>query len=159
MRSTIDKADFFEMTDIKALKKKEAFLAIQTFQEYEKRKGEFEDLRIDPELAKHAQELWMQKYGRLTKRYKEMPPDMEAFEYKKLIGPDEAMSIAHEKNPSYPTHHLYDLEDSWLVTYDSGNPPIPGICSCLVNKFDGSTDRFFPPTYKGIRPSEENRIF
>jgi len=63
--------------------KREEFLAITSYDEYEKRKGEFEEVTPDVDVLMHCHELWMQKYGETLKNGRELPPDEELFEYKK----------------------------------------------------------------------------
>ena len=75
-----------------------------------------------------------------------------------MITLEQAIEIAKNCD-CYPVCKAYDLDIEWLVSYDSGNPPIPGVRSTLVNKETGKTRSFFPPDYEGIEPSEENLVW
>ena len=72
---------------------------------------------------------------------------------------DAALEIAPKNCTQYPVDHAWDLESQWLFSYDTGDPPIPGVRSCLINKNTSEKESFFPPKYKGIKPSNENMIF
>ena len=45
-----------------------------------------------------------------------------------------------------------------MFSYDTGDPPLPGIRSCLIYKNTSQKESYFPHEYKGVRPSNDTKI-
>ena len=70
-----------------------------------------------------------------------------------------ALEMAQSWYPQYPIVHAWDLGSRWLFSYNTGDPPLPGIHSCCINKNTSKIEYYFPPKYKGVEPTDDNRIF
>ncbi len=70
-----------------------------------------------------------------------------------------ALELAQKTKQQYPIAHSWDLGSCWMFSYDTGDPPLPGIRSCLIYKNTSQKESYFPHEYKGVRPSNDNKIF
>ena len=75
-----------------------------------------------------------------------------------MISMENAIEIATTKFSGYPVKNVWDMGDKWLISPDTGEPPIPGICCVFVDKTDGKVEGFFPPRYKGPLPTDEQKV-
>ena len=72
---------------------------------------------------------------------------------------EEALEIARADRASFPVKHAWDLGKYWLFSYDTGEPPLPGVRSCQINKSTREISYYFPSKHGGIRPCDGNKMF
>ena len=75
-----------------------------------------------------------------------------------MISLEEAKTISESEIYYRPAYKVFDLQKWWLVChyYGKESPP-PGLqLSTLINKQTGHEEHYFPPDWKGIKPSPKN---
>ena len=54
-----------------------------------------------------------------------------------MISLERAKGLAAKDFSEYPIKEIIDLGNRWAFCYDSGETPVPGVCTVTVKKCDG----------------------
>lgn len=74
-----------------------------------------------------------------------------------MISNERAINIAKEQFPDFPIYDITDIGEELAFSYDTGEPPIPGIPFVCVNKNTGDVRYLTIPPIDNIRIIENGK--
>lgn len=67
-----------------------------------------------------------------------------------MVSLERAKELAIKEFSEYPIREIIDLGNRWAFCYDSGEPPVPGVCAVTVKKGDGKIGYLPVPPFENL---------
>ena len=70
----------------------------------------------------------------------------------------QAKKLAADTYSEYPIAEILDIGDRWALSFDSGDPPLPGIPTVTVNKETGEVGWLPIPPLENLEILEKGKV-